>query len=93
MIIQLGVATGSLIGGVIGTTRLQYDVWGKIVNTASRIESIGEGGAVTICSETFNQVSEVFECVALPICTLKGMSEPQRLYKILRERRRYAMEI
>ena len=39
--LRVGVHCGPLIGGVIGTSRLAYDVWGDTVNIASRMESHG----------------------------------------------------
>ncbi len=49
---RIGLHLGPLVAGVIGTERLQYDVWGDTVNVASRMESSGEAGRV--------QVSEAF---------------------------------
>jgi class 3 adenylate cyclase len=39
-----------LTAGVIGTERLQYDVWGDTVNVASRMESTGEPGKIHVSS-------------------------------------------
>jgi class 3 adenylate cyclase len=43
---------GPVTAGVIGTQRMQYDVWGDTVNVASRMESSGEAGRIHI-SEAF----------------------------------------
>ena len=50
--VRIGIHCGPLTAGVIGTERLQYDVWGDTVNVASRMESTGEPGRI--------QVSEAF---------------------------------
>ena len=39
--IRVGIASGPLIAGVIGSVRQMYDVWGRTVNLASRMESHG----------------------------------------------------
>jgi len=49
---RIGINSGPLIAGVIGTTRYQYDIWGNTVNTASRMESHGEPGKIQLTEET-----------------------------------------
>ncbi|MBS1562712.1 MAG: tetratricopeptide repeat protein [Bacteroidetes bacterium] len=49
--IRIGVHIGPVTAGVIGTERLQYDVWGDTVNVASRMESTGEPGRIHVSAE------------------------------------------
>ncbi len=49
---RIGLHIGPVIAGVLGTERIQYDVWGDTVNVASRMESSGEAGRIHI-SEAF----------------------------------------
>lgn len=49
--VRIGVHSGPITAGVIGTERLQYDVWGDTVNVASRLESTGEPGRIHISKE------------------------------------------
>jgi class 3 adenylate cyclase len=46
--IRIGVHTGPVVAGIVGSKKFQYDVWGDTVNTAARMESSGEVGRVNI---------------------------------------------
>ena len=50
--IRIGVHTGPVIAGIVGTKKFQYDVWGDTVNTAARMESSGAVGQVNISRAT-----------------------------------------
>lgn len=46
--LRVGLASGPLVGGVVGRNRYAYDVWGDVVNTASRLDSHGEAGRIQV---------------------------------------------
>ena len=48
---RIGIHTGETVAGVIGTKKIAYDVWGDVVNTASRMESHGSPGKIHISKE------------------------------------------
>jgi len=50
--IRVGVASGPVIGGVIGRRRVLFDVWGDAVNLASRMESSGVPGRIQVSETT-----------------------------------------
>jgi class 3 adenylate cyclase len=50
---RAGVHTGTLVAGIVGLNKFQYDVWGDSVNTSSRMESNGRVGKVNISQDTY----------------------------------------
>ncbi|XP_039609916.1 adenylate cyclase type 8 isoform X2 [Polypterus senegalus] len=51
--LRIGVAHGSVVAGVIGAKKPQYDIWGKTVNLASRMDSTGISGKIQVPEETY----------------------------------------
>ncbi len=60
--LRIGIHTGPVVAGVVGTHKFQYDIWGDTVNTASRMETSGEVGEVNISQTTYDLVKDVFHC-------------------------------
>jgi guanylate cyclase len=50
---RIGLASGSLVGGVIGQKRILFDLWGDTVNIASRMESAGVPGRIQVAPSTW----------------------------------------
>ncbi len=59
---RIGIHTGPAVAGVVGVKKFAYDIWGDTVNTASRIESNGHVGHVSISETTYNLVKYNFRC-------------------------------
>ena len=53
-----GFPIGSIVSGIVGVEKFQYDIWGDTVNTASRMESSGEVGQVNISEATYELVKD-----------------------------------
>jgi len=60
--VRIGIHTGPVIAGIIGTKKFAYDIWGDTVNIASRMESAGDPGKVNISESTFSHIKETFLC-------------------------------
>jgi adenylate cyclase len=59
--IRIGVASGPLVAGIVGTKKFFYDVWGDTVNVASRMESTGIPGRIQVAPETYRRLSGAFD--------------------------------
>lgn len=61
LILRVGYNYGDVTAGVIGATKLYYDIWGDAVNIASRMDSTGIAGRVQIASNCLDVLSERYE--------------------------------
>jgi adenylate cyclase len=50
--VRIGMASGPVVAGVVGTRKFFYDVWGDTVNTAARMEQTGEAGRIQVAPDT-----------------------------------------
>jgi len=60
--IRIGINTGPVVAGVVGTKKFQFDIWGNAVNVAARMEQHGEPGKVNISQTTYEMVKSKFNC-------------------------------
>ena len=60
--IRIGINTGPVVAGVVGTKKFAYDIWGDTVNIASRMESNSEPGKINISDYTYQLIKEDFNC-------------------------------
>ena len=63
MSLRVGISTGAVVAGVIGTNKFVYDIWGDTVNIASRMESHGEADKIQVSESTYLELKDryIFE--------------------------------
>src|SRR5262249_53030796 len=59
--IRMGIASGPVVAGVVGTRKFFYDVGGDAVNVASRMESTGAPGRIQVSQEAYERLKDEFE--------------------------------
>ena len=60
--VRIGIHTGPVVAGVVGTQKFAYDIWGDTVNIAARMESGSEPGKINISESTYQLIKEDFPC-------------------------------
>jgi class 3 adenylate cyclase len=70
--VRIGINSGPVVAGIIGTHKFSYDMWGDTVNTASRMESEGVPGDIQITQATYELIRDRYECESRGIIAVKG---------------------
>ena len=73
--IRIGMHTGPVVAGIIGTTKFSYDLWGDTVNTASRMESHGIPDEIQVSLPTYQLLRSKFDLQERGKIEVKGKGE------------------
>jgi adenylate cyclase len=72
---RIGINSGPVVSGVIGSRKFAYDLWGDVVNTASRMETEGIAGEIQISESTHELIKDQFKCEPRGNTLIKGKGE------------------
>jgi class 3 adenylate cyclase len=72
---RIGMHTGPVVAGVIGSHRFLYDIWGDTVNLASRLESHGLPGRIHVSPQTSQMLAGHYDLEARGLINLRGIGK------------------
>jgi adenylate cyclase len=70
--IRLGISSGPVVAGVVGTRKFFYDVWGDAVNVAARMETTGAAGKIQVSQDSYERLRHDFELEPRGEIDIKG---------------------
>jgi adenylate cyclase len=73
--LRVGVHTGPVVAGIVGTERFQFDVWGDTVNVAARLAGAGAPGRVCVTRDHFDAIADHVIGVDAGLRPLKGRGD------------------
>lgn len=73
--LRIGINSGPVVAGIVGTHKFAYDLWGDTVNTASRMESEGVPGSIQVTPATYALIRDRFVCEPRGVVSVKGKGE------------------
>jgi class 3 adenylate cyclase/lipopolysaccharide biosynthesis regulator YciM len=83
--IRIGIHTGEVIAGVLGTQKLSYDIWGDTVNTAARMESHGDPDTIHCTESVYQLLKDKFLFKKRGEMEIKGKGK-MKTYFLLKEK-------
>ena len=73
--VRVGVNIGSIVAGVVGDQKYQFDVWGDTVNVAARMAGVGSASTVCMIHDAWLRVENDCDGRSLGRVEVKGKGE------------------
>ena len=77
---RIGIHTGAVVAGVVGSKKFAYDIWGDTVNIASRMESNSIPGRINISQATFDELPDQYTCESRGKLAMKNKADAEMFF-------------
>jgi adenylate cyclase len=84
-LVRAGIDFGTIIGGVVGHRQYLFDVWGDVVNTASRVQSIASPEKVCLTDKAWDKIKNISVGHSLGFIQLKGKSKSIEIIQFVKK--------
>lgn len=82
LLMRIGLNTGPVVAGVIGSKKFAYDLWGDTVNLASRMETLAPQGGILVTATTYGRLQDQYDFQPSRLLRVKGKG-PVLTYRLL----------
>jgi class 3 adenylate cyclase len=82
--IRIGIDAGPVIAGVIGERKFSYDLWGRTVNTASRMQTHGSPGEIQVTESVYKTLASAYRFEGPNYLSVKGIEGELSTYLLRR---------
>lgn len=79
---RIGIASGPLVGSIVGVNKYVYDVFGPAVNLAARLEKLAAPMQILVSQESADALGLAWACDPRDVCTVKGFGRT-KVYELL----------
>jgi adenylate cyclase len=83
--IRIGISSGPVVAGVVGTRKFFYDVWGDAVNVAARMETTGSAGRIQVSQDVYERLRGEFVLEARGEIEVKGKGKMSTWFLLARK--------
>ena len=83
--IRIGISSGPVVAGVVGTRKFFYDVWGDAVNVAARMETTGSAGRIHVSRDAYEHLKDEFVLEARGEIDVKGKGRMPTWFLVARK--------
>lgn len=69
---RIGINSGPVVAGVIGSSKFSYDLWGDTVNVASRMENLAMSDTIQVTEKTYELLKDHYVFTPLGAIAVRG---------------------